>query len=249
MYSIPLNTSLKHLLPKRTWQILARNKIETLEQAKNAYTHNLLSVSNIGASHIRQIERILFPSCQHVSAEPEVLRSISLEDSLPQRLISILKKNQINTIEELRSAYPRDLLSIYGIGFFHLRTIEKAFFPTQQYIPQKRRGYLRKKTNNEPRIISIFSPSKDTEIHNNANENRSQASFTLNSKFSNRTINVLLRHGFKTREEVMSAYPERLLRLTGFGLNALREVERNFFPGQFFSPVSRRDKKTIIKSR
>lgn len=54
----------------------------------------------------------------------------------------------------------------------------------------------------------------------------------LAGKLSNRAFNALARHSITTVEEVKAAYPERLLKLSGFGLQSLREVEAVFFPGQ-----------------
>lgn len=56
----------------------------------------------------------------------------------------------------------------------------------------------------------------------------------LAGKLSNRAFNALARHNITTVEEVVAAYPERLLKLAGFGLQSLREVEAVFFPGQCY---------------
>lgn len=56
----------------------------------------------------------------------------------------------------------------------------------------------------------------------------------LAGKLSNRAFNALARHSITTVEEVKAAYPERLLKLSGFGLQSLREVEAVFFPGQCY---------------
>ncbi len=56
----------------------------------------------------------------------------------------------------------------------------------------------------------------------------------LAGKLSNRAFNALARHNITTVEEVIAAYPERLLKLAGFGLQSLREVEAVFFPGQCY---------------
>lgn len=56
----------------------------------------------------------------------------------------------------------------------------------------------------------------------------------LAGKLSNRAFNALARHNITTVEAVIAAYPERLLKLAGFGLQSLREVEAVFFPGQCY---------------
>lgn len=61
----------------------------------------------------------------------------------------------------------------------------------------------------------------------------------LEKVLSTRARNTLARHGFETVEQIKSAYPVRLLAIPGFGLQALREVEAAFFPGQRFVPDRR----------
>lgn len=62
---------------------------------------------------------------------------------------------------------------------------------------------------------------------------------TLEQLISTRARNALARCGIETREQIMSAYPERLLRVPGFGLRAFREVEAAFFPGERYVPKAR----------
>lgn len=59
----------------------------------------------------------------------------------------------------------------------------------------------------------------------------------LPGQLSKRTLNALARHGITSVEQVMDAYPERLLRLSGFGLTALRDVEKVLFPWQQYNPA------------
>ena len=47
---------------------------------------------------------------------------------------------------------------------------------------------------------------------------------------SARTANVLMRNGIHSVDDIKANYPKGLLRLTGFGMRALREVEAEFFP-------------------
>ncbi|WP_460481253.1 DNA-directed RNA polymerase subunit alpha C-terminal domain-containing protein [Comamonas humi] len=58
----------------------------------------------------------------------------------------------------------------------------------------------------------------------------------LPGKLSKRTYNSLARNGFITVQQVIKAYPHNLLRIHGFGLAALREVERAFLPGSCYIP-------------
>ena len=62
-------------------------------------------------------------------------------------------------------------------------------------------------------------------------------------KLSTRTVNALAQNGIHSVDEIMANYPIRLLRLTGFGIHALREVEAAFFPGFKYEPRSRKTKR------
>jgi hypothetical protein len=59
---------------------------------------------------------------------------------------------------------------------------------------------------------------------------------TLRDGLKRRTYNTLARNGLLTVEDVIAAYPLRLLRLEGFGFSMLREVERLFLPEKCFAP-------------
>ena len=60
---------------------------------------------------------------------------------------------------------------------------------------------------------------------------------------SARTLNVLARNGIHSIEEIRTHYPNRLLRLTGFGMHALREVEAALFPGAKYDLRSEKSKR------
>ncbi|MCS4293064.1 DNA-directed RNA polymerase alpha subunit [Comamonas sp. BIGb0152] len=64
----------------------------------------------------------------------------------------------------------------------------------------------------------------------------------LNKRLSRRTLNSLGRHAITTVDQVVEAYPERLLKLNGVGMTVLRDIERTLFPGQQFQPDSGRYK-------
>lgn len=64
----------------------------------------------------------------------------------------------------------------------------------------------------------------------------------LNKRLSRRTLNSLGRHAITTVDQVIEAYPERLLKLNGVGMTVLRDIERTLFPGQQFQPDSGRYK-------
>lgn len=54
--------------------------------------------------------------------------------------------------------------------------------------------------------------------------------FVISSVLTTRTVNTLARNGINTIEQIKLNYPENLLRINGFGICALREVEAAFFP-------------------
>lgn len=66
----------------------------------------------------------------------------------------------------------------------------------------------------------------------------------LPEMLSSRTRNALIRSGITTAEQVVDAYPIRLLKLPGFGMTALRDVEKALFPWQQYAPTrKKRDRK------
>jgi len=62
---------------------------------------------------------------------------------------------------------------------------------------------------------------------------------SIDQLLSTRARNALARSGIETIEQIKSAYPDRLLRIPGFGLRAFREIEAHFFPGQRYAPKAR----------
>lgn len=55
-----------------------------------------------------------------------------------------------------------------------------------------------------------------------------------------RTVRVLARGGIDTIEQIKASYPEKLLRVHGFGINSLRDVEVAFFPGEKYTRKPRK---------
>ena len=62
----------------------------------------------------------------------------------------------------------------------------------------------------------------------------------ISSLLSTRTTRRLARAGIDTIEQIRANYPERLLRVEGFGITSLRAVEAAFFPDQKFDPKARK---------
>lgn len=63
------------------------------------------------------------------------------------------------------------------------------------------------------------------------------------SLLPSRTARTLARAGIDTIEQIKARYPEKLLRIEGFGMRSLRAVEAVFFPGQKFDPHPRKYKR------
>ncbi|NBQ85967.1 MAG: hypothetical protein EBU07_00550 [Betaproteobacteria bacterium] len=51
-----------------------------------------------------------------------------------------------------------------------------------------------------------------------------------------RVRRALWRNNITTAQQVVALYPQRLLKLPGFGIYCLRQVEQVFFPGQRYEP-------------
>ena len=51
-----------------------------------------------------------------------------------------------------------------------------------------------------------------------------------------RVRRALWRNNVTTPQQVVALYPQRLLKLPGFGIYCLRQVEQVFFPGQRYEP-------------
>ncbi|MCD2165825.1 helix-hairpin-helix domain-containing protein [Comamonas koreensis] len=128
-----------------------------------------------------------------------------LDGLLSDRIIRILVKNGVDSVEGVRQAYPLRLLRMHGIGMMRLRHIEMAFFPDQCYEPD-------------------FAPPSI----------RFAQDSSLNGRLPLVTVRTLARAGIKTPEQLREAYPHKLLKIHTIGARTLREIERVFFPGQRF---------------
>lgn len=131
----------------------------------------------------------------------------ALHGLLSERIIRILAKNGVASVEAVRQAYPLGLLRMHGIGMLRLRKIEMALFPGQCYEPD-------------------FAAPAIRFAHGSS----------LNGKLPLVTVRALARAGIKTPEQLRDAYPHKLLKIRTIGTGTLREIERVFFPGQRFAP-------------
>lgn len=132
-----------------------------------------------------------FPSLQ-----PETL----LGDLLPPRVKTVLLRNGIRTVEEVRRAYPDQLLKMRGMGMLRFRDIERSLFPGESFTPAMPRTPVRQ----------IKGSS-------------------LNGVLSPATVQALARGGITTVEQLRAMNPKQLMKIDGFGAGKLREIEGVFF--------------------
>ncbi|MEJ5127623.1 helix-hairpin-helix domain-containing protein [Comamonas sp. MYb21] len=128
-----------------------------------------------------------------------------LGDVLQPRVKRILERNGIHTVEALRSAYPHQLVKMWGLGMYRFRLIERAFFPDKSFTPAR-----------------IYSPVRHIR------------GSSLNGALDPSIVMALLSAGITTPEELKAVEPAELLKIKGLGVNRLREIERAFFPGQHY---------------
>lgn len=127
-------------------------------------------------------------------------------------LWKLLARHDITTLAQVEALYPAKLLKIHYLGPVRFRQIEAHLFPGRRYEPPAQ----------EPLDIDALDGKP------------------LEGLITRRILITLRRHGIKTVEQLVAAYPWRLVEITGFGIKALREVEATFFDGQRFEPMKTR---------
>lgn len=135
----PPSTPLDGKLPSQVIQILSRHGINTVEAVHKAYPLGLLAIKGIGLLRLRKIEKAFFPGRSYIPthALPPIpfISGSSLNGVLPVAVVRVLARGGITTSEQLRAAYPLDLLKIPSLGEGSLREIERVFFAGQRYTP------------------------------------------------------------------------------------------------------------------
>ncbi|MEJ5152588.1 hypothetical protein [Comamonas sp. MYb396] len=131
-----------------------------------------------------------------------------LQGKLPLGLVRVLGKNNLHTVEAVKRAYPERLLRMPGIGIVRFRMIEAELIHTEWYKPQ-------------------FAAPPFPEV---------PGSTLKNSPLPLAVVRRLARNGILSEPQLRDAYPEKLMRISSFGLGSLREVERIFFPGHRYDP-------------
>lgn len=118
-------------------RILRRNGLDSVEAVRRAYPLDLLAIKGIGLLRLRKIEKAFLPGQAYIPthalpALPFVAGSC-LNGSLPVAIVRALARGDITTPEQLRQAYPHELLKIHSLGEGSLREIERVYFPGQHY--------------------------------------------------------------------------------------------------------------------
>jgi len=122
-----------------------------------------------------------------------------LEGLLPPRVASILATKGIRTIEDVRNAYPHQLLKIRGLGLLRFRQIERALFPGKSFTPA--------------RVQSPISHVKGS---------------SLNGVLNPATVRALARGGITTPEKLHDVTSKDLLKIPGLGISMVQEIEQVF---------------------
>lgn len=135
----PSSTPLDGKLPFQVIRILARHGIHSAEAVHKAYPLDLLAIKGIGLLRLRKIEKALMPGKTYIPSHalPPIpfVSGSSLNGVLPVSIVRALARGGITTPEQLRAAYPLDLLKIRSLGEGSLREIERVFFAGQHYVP------------------------------------------------------------------------------------------------------------------
>lgn len=134
---------------------------------------------------------------------PPLSLETPLGDLLPLRVKALLQKNGIHTVEDVRKAYPHQLLKIWGMGMLRFKQIEEVFFPGESFTPK--------------RVYSPLPLIKGS---------------SLNGMLSPAVVRALARGGITTVDQLLAAERKDLMNIKGLGALKLREIERLFFPGQ-----------------
>ncbi len=132
-------TSLEGKLPAPLVRILVHHGIDSVEAVRKAYPLGLLAIKGIGLLRLRKIEKAFLPGQSYVPMHsmPKLpfVSGSCLNGSLPVAIVRALARGDITTPEQLRQAYPHELLKIRSLGEGSLREIERVYFPGQRYVP------------------------------------------------------------------------------------------------------------------
>ncbi|GAB2712777.1 helix-hairpin-helix domain-containing protein [Comamonas sediminis] len=122
-----------------------------------------------------------------------------LDDLLPLRVKALLQKNGIHTVEDVRKAYPHQLLKIWGMGMLRFKQIEAVLFPGESFTPTR-----------------VYSPLPHIK------------GSSLNGTISPAAVRALARGGITTVDQLLAAERKDLMNIKGLGVLKLREIESVF---------------------
>ncbi len=60
-----------------------------------------------------------------------------LGDLLPLRVKVLIQRNGVHTVDDVRKAYPHQLLKMWGMGMVRFKQIEAVFFLAQSFTPKR----------------------------------------------------------------------------------------------------------------
>ncbi len=76
-----------------------------------------------------------YDACQMLDDTPPLSLETPLGDLLPLRVKALLQRHGVHTVEDVRKAYPHQLM--WGMGMLRFKQIEAVFFPGQSFTPTR----------------------------------------------------------------------------------------------------------------
>ncbi len=131
-----------------------------------------------------------------------------MQGRLSVELVRVLAKNNLHTLEDVERVYPEKLLRMRGISIVRFRQIEAVLNPGELY-------------------QSVYAAPPFPDIYGTALQG---------SLLPLALVRLLARNGITNETQLRDAYPEKLMKISSFGIGSLREVERIFFLGQHYDP-------------
>lgn len=130
-------TPLEGLLPIKTVRILHANGMRTVEDVRKWSPRHLATLTGIGRKRLQEIEKAIEPGAHpdpaYVMSPASSVIDSPLNHALPPAIVCVLARAGIWTLEQLREAYPLQLLRIPSLGSGMFRQIERAFFRGQRF--------------------------------------------------------------------------------------------------------------------
>jgi len=130
---------------------------------------------------------------------PPLSLETPLGDLLPLRVKALLQRHGVHTVEDVRKAYPHQLLKMRGMGMLRFKQIEAAFFPGEAFTPKR-----------------VYSPVRHVK------------GSSLNGMLSPAAVRALARGGITTVDQLLAAQRKDLMNIKGLGALKLREIESVF---------------------